>query len=75
MMATDKEIRMEAVELYDYELRWKPKKYTELLELAIKKGIQMERERIRKNIMNEQLDVVGGKVCLIKKIDIWDDVK
>ena len=72
MMATDEEITTEAEKQFGAWIRCDNITSIKLLERVIKRGIQIERERIRKQVKKD-----GNIINTIEitDIDIWDDVK
>ncbi len=70
-MATDEEMRKEANKLGKIWInnKWST---TELLINAIKKGIRMERQRLKKQVKKTSEDQQCPDI-LIDDIDIWDD--
>jgi hypothetical protein len=77
-MATDEEIREEAEKQYGAWIRCDDITSMKLLERLIKKGIQMERQRLRKQV-KEKVGTIEAhnpdELIGIIEIDIWDDVK
>ena len=71
MMATDEEIKKEADDLlceFPHELT----SYDYIIK-GIKRGLQMEKERIRKRICDLNIKSTGNIRC--DDLEIWDDVK